>query len=83
MLDLDRSPVDLSKQGVGGRTEGGVDGRSVATDIDGYLYADRGIYRPGETVHLTAMVRDRMAKAVSDRKGEIIVKRPSGVEFKR
>ncbi len=83
VLDLDRSPVDLSKQGVGGRTEGGVDGRSVATDIDGYLYADRGIYRPGETVHLTAMVRDRMAKAVSDRKGEIIVKRPSGVEFKR
>jgi uncharacterized protein YfaS (alpha-2-macroglobulin family) len=71
VLDLDRSPVDLSKQGVGGRTEGGVDGRSVASDIDGYLYADRGIYRPGETVHLTAMVRDRLAKAVSDRKGEI------------
>jgi uncharacterized protein YfaS (alpha-2-macroglobulin family) len=83
VLDLDRSPVDLSKQGVGGRTEGGVDGRSVASDIDGYLYADRGIYRPGETVHLTAMVRDRLAKAVSDRKGEILVKRPSGVEFKR
>jgi len=83
VLDLDRSPVDLSKQGVGGRTEGGVDGRSVASDIDGYLYADRGIYRPGETVHLTAMVRDRMAKAVADRKGEVIVKRPSGVEFKR
>ncbi|MGH1557721.1 MG2 domain-containing protein [Caulobacter segnis] len=58
-------------------------GRSVAADIDGYLYADRGIYRPGETVHLTAMVRDRMAEAVSDRKGEIVVKRPSGVEFKR
>ena len=83
VLDLDRSPVDLSKQGVGGRTEGGVDGRSVAADIDGYLYADRGIYRPGETVHLTAMIRDRMAKAVNDRKGEIIVKRPSGVEFRR
>ena len=83
VLDLDRSPVDLSKQGVGGRTEGGVDGRSVAADIDGYLYADRGIYRPGETVHLTAMIRDRMAKAVNDRKDEIIVKRPSGVEFRR
>lgn len=83
VLDLDRSPVDLSKQGVGGRTEGGVEGRSVAADIDGYLYADRGIYRPGETVHLTAMIRDRMAKAVNDRKGEIIVKRPSGVEFRR
>jgi uncharacterized protein YfaS (alpha-2-macroglobulin family) len=80
VLDLDRSPVDLSKQGVGGRTDGG---RALASDIDGFLYADRGIYRPGETVHLTAMVRDRLAKAVNDRKGYILVKRPSGVEFKR
>ena len=82
VLDLDRSPVDLSKQGVGGRTDVTA-GRSTRTDIDGYLYADRGIYRPGETVHLTAMVRDRLARAVNDRKGEIVVKRPSGVEFKR
>ncbi|MBI1683535.1 alpha-2-macroglobulin family protein [Caulobacter hibisci] len=82
VLDLDRSPVDLSKQGVGGRTEG-EGGRAVGSDIDGWLYADRGIYRPGETVHLTAMVRDRMAKAVNDRKGYILVKRPSGVEYKR
>ncbi|MEH0195191.1 alpha-2-macroglobulin [Caulobacter sp. CCNWLY153] len=82
VLDLDRSPVDLSKQGVGGRTES-EGGRAVGSDIDGWLYADRGIYRPGETVHLTAMIRDRMAKAVNDRKGYILVKRPSGVEFKR
>ncbi|CAN5321322.1 alpha-2-macroglobulin [soil metagenome] len=82
VLDLDRSPVDLSKQGVGGRTESD-GGRALSSDIDGYLYADRGIYRPGETVHLTAMVRDRLAKAVNDRKGYILVKRPSGVEFKR
>ncbi|MBC7667728.1 MAG: alpha-2-macroglobulin family protein [Gemmatimonadaceae bacterium] len=82
VLDLDRSPVDLSKQGVGGRTESD-GGRAVASDIDGFLYADRGIYRPGETVHLTAMVRDRLAKAVNDRKGYILVKRPSGVEFRR
>ncbi|MBO9710349.1 MAG: alpha-2-macroglobulin family protein [Caulobacter sp.] len=82
VLDLDRSPVDLSKQGVGGRTES-EGGRALTSDIDGYLYADRGIYRPGETVRLTTMVRDRLAKAVSDRKGYILVKRPSGVEFKR
>ena len=62
VLDLDRSPVDLSKQGVGGR-EDATAGRAARTDIDGYLYADRGIYRPGETVHLTAMVRDRDRKS--------------------
>ena len=82
VLDLDRSPVDLSKQGIGGRSES-EGGRAAKGEIDGYLYADRGIYRPGETVHLAAMVRDRAAKAVNDRKGYILVKRPSGVEFKR
>ena len=88
VLDLDRSPVDLSNQGVGGRTGAGGDdaqtataGRTIKTDVDAYLYADRGIYRPGETVHLVAMVRDREAKAVTDRKGVLTIKRPSGVEF--
>ncbi|MES3030375.1 MAG: alpha-2-macroglobulin [Pseudomonadota bacterium] len=85
VLDLDRAPVDLSKQGIGGRTDeaAGTSGRSVASAVDGYLYTDRGIYRPGETVHLNALLRDREAKAVKDRKGVIVVRRPSGVEFKR
>ncbi|MBP7702002.1 MAG: alpha-2-macroglobulin family protein [Phenylobacterium sp.] len=84
VLDLDRAPVDLSKQGIGGRTEdSGVSGRTAKTAIDGFLYADRGIYRPGETVHLNALLRDREAKAVKDRKGAIVVRRPSGVEYKR
>ncbi len=88
VLDLDRSPVDLSKQGMGGRNAPGesddeTGGRTLKSDIDGFLYADRGIYRPGETVHLAALVRDRQSRAVKDRKGVIVVKRPSGVEFKR
>ena len=90
VLDLDRSPVDLSSQGVGGRAPnpgdaGGkpTDGRTVNTDVDAYMYADRGIYRPGETAHVVALVRDREAKAVKDRKGELVIKRPSGVEFQR
>jgi uncharacterized protein YfaS (alpha-2-macroglobulin family) len=88
VLDLDRSPTDLSKQGTAG-AEGGappadlLSGRSITEAVDGYLYADRGIYRPGETVHLTSLVRDREAKAVADRKGYVVVKRPSGLEFKR
>jgi alpha-2-macroglobulin len=88
VLDLYRSPVDLSKQGVGGRNGPSPDadetgGRVAGSEIDGYLYADRGIYRPGETVHLTALVRDLQSRAVKDRKGEIIIRRPSGVEYKR
>src|SRR5205823_1479631 len=48
VLDLDRSPVDLSKQGVGGRTgaadEDTTAGRTAPQALDGFLYSDRGIY---------------------------------------
>ncbi len=74
-LDLDRSPVDLSHQPVQGRTATG--------EVDAYLYADRGIYRPGEIVHLVSLVRDRLAKAVKDRKGALVIRRPSGVEYQK
>jgi len=85
VLDLERSPLDLSKQGVGGRTDANAlstDGRTANSLVDSYLYADRGIYRPGETVHLVALVRDRDA-AAANRKGTLIINRPSGTEFKR
>jgi uncharacterized protein YfaS (alpha-2-macroglobulin family) len=74
-LDLDRSPVDLSHQPVQGRTAAG--------EVDAYLYADRGVYRPGEIVHLVSLVRDRLAKAVKDRKGSLVIRRPSGVEYQK
>ena len=87
VLDLDRSPVDLSKQGMGGRNAPAGDeetgGRVPGGEIDSYIYADRGIYRPGETVHLSALIRDLQSRAVKDRKGVLIISRPSGVEFKR
>ncbi len=88
VLDMDRPPVDLSNQGVGGRMapgagEGAIAGRSVKTPLDAYVYADRDIYRPGETVHLVAMIRDQQAKAVKERNGLIVITRPSGVEFRK
>ncbi|MEM9053982.1 MAG: alpha-2-macroglobulin family protein, partial [Pseudomonadota bacterium] len=51
ILDLTRAPVDVSELNTGGRVTPG--------EVDAYLYTERGIYRPGETVHLTAMMRDR------------------------
>ena len=85
VLDLDRAPVDLSKQGIGGRTSeaDSTAGRKAATLVDAYVYADRGIFRPGETAHFNALLRDREVKAVKDRKGAVVVLRPSGVEFRR
>ncbi|MEL6257964.1 MAG: MG2 domain-containing protein, partial [Pseudomonadota bacterium] len=56
VLDLTRAPVDLASDAVGGRR---VDG-----EIDGFLYTERGIYRPGETVHLNALLRLRTGEAL-------------------
>lgn len=76
-LDLTRSPVDLTGGRTGANTE---PGRTVSTPIDAFVYADRGIYRPGEQVRLVALLRDREARAVKDRRGAIVFRRPSGVE---
>lgn len=72
ILDLTRAPVDLSELNTGGRVTPG--------EVDAYLYAERGIYRPGETVHLTAMMRDRAGRAITDRNGTLITYRPNGME---
>ncbi len=87
VLDLDRAPADLSSQGVGGRADpASSDAKAPRVSqgaVDAYLYADRGVYRPGETVHVNALLRDRETRAVKDRKGALVVYRPSGVEFAR
>ena len=90
VLDLERAPVDLSKQDVTGRTPppGGAPktGKAAADPagaVDGFVYADRGIYRPGDTAHVVALLRDREAHAVKTRRGAIVLRRPSGLEFAR
>ena len=65
MLDLDRAPIDLSSEGIGGRNPN--------FPVDGFVYTERGIYRPGETIHATAMLRDDAGRAVTDRQGRFIV----------
>ncbi|MEL7112683.1 MAG: MG2 domain-containing protein, partial [Pseudomonadota bacterium] len=72
ILDLSRAPVDLSELDTGGRVTPG--------EIDAYLYTERGIYRPGETVHLSAMMRDRAGRAIAERNGTLITYRPNGME---
>lgn len=71
VLDLTRAPVDLSEYAVGGRR--------VSGDIDAFMYTERGIYRPGETVQLTALLRDHTGKAIEDRAGNIVIYRPNGL----
>jgi uncharacterized protein YfaS (alpha-2-macroglobulin family) len=55
-LSLNQAPFDLSDRGVAGRAAPGI--------LDAYVYSDRGIYRPGETVHIVALLRDQLGNAV-------------------
>jgi uncharacterized protein YfaS (alpha-2-macroglobulin family) len=74
-LEVGRAAFDLSDRGVSGRPPPG--------PVDGYLYTDRGIYRPGEAVHLTALVRDDKAVATSGLPLTLRLLRPDGVEVDR
>jgi uncharacterized protein YfaS (alpha-2-macroglobulin family) len=73
-LDLRRPAFDL--------TDRGVDGRASPDLIDAYLYTDRGIYRPGETVNVVTLLRDQQAKSLNDRL-TYVLSRPDGLESKK
>lgn len=74
-LDLTGPAFDLADRGVGGRP--------APQPIDVFAYTERGIYRPGDTVHLVALARDDRAAAVSGLPLTLIFSRPDGVEYRR
>lgn len=73
-LELTTAAFDLTDRGVKGRNPSG--------PIDAYVYTERGVYRPGEDVNLTALVRDAAGRAAG-LPVTLIVTRPDGVEHKR
>lgn len=74
-LDLTRAGFDLSDRGVTGRAAPGA--------IDVMAWTERGIYRPGETVHASALARDIAANAVENLPLTFVFNRPDGVEMRR
>ena len=74
LMDLRRSGFDLSDRGVAGRP--------AATSVDPFLYTDRGIYRPGETVQLVALMRDAEAVALPERGATVRLYRPNGMVYR-
>jgi uncharacterized protein YfaS (alpha-2-macroglobulin family) len=74
-LSLTDPAFDLSDRGV--------EGREPAQPIDVFLTPDRGAYRAGETIHLTALMRDASARAVPGLPLTAILTRPDGVEYSR
>ncbi len=74
-LDLTKAPFDL--------TDRGVDGRPAPKPVDVFMTTERGVYRPGETVNVTALARDATATAIDGLDLTLVVRRPDGVEQSR
>jgi alpha-2-macroglobulin len=74
-LDLGSSAFDLSDRGV--------KGRAAPAALDAFVYSERGVYRSGETVFLTALLRDGAGVSVPSVPLTLVIKRPDGVEYKR
>ncbi|MDO1585217.1 alpha-2-macroglobulin family protein [Rhizobium oryzicola] len=74
-LDMTRAGFDLSDRGVTGRASPGA--------IDAYAWTERGIYRPGETVHAAVLSRDSESKAIENLPLTFVFLRPDGVEDRR
>ena len=72
VLDLTEPAFDLSDRGVSGRPQPG--------PLDAFVWLDRGIYRPGETVHMMALLRDNAGRP-ADVPVHVVVTRPSGQVF--
>jgi hypothetical protein len=74
-LDLTQPAFDLTDRGVSGREPPGV--------VDAFVYAERGVYRRGETVHATVLLRDAKAQAMTGVPVTVVVERSDGVEYSR
>lgn len=74
-LNLRGPAFDLSDRGVAGRP--------ASQGLDAFVYAERGVYRTGETVHLTALLRDAGSVAAGDIPLTLVMERPDGVEYRR
>jgi uncharacterized protein YfaS (alpha-2-macroglobulin family) len=71
-LDLETASFDLSDRGASGRPHPGA--------LDAFVWLDRGIYRPGETVQVGALLRDAAGQPV-DLPARLRVRRPNGQVF--
>jgi uncharacterized protein YfaS (alpha-2-macroglobulin family) len=74
-LSLKTPAFDLSDRGVAGRP--------VPVGLDAFVYTERGVYRTGETVNITTLLRDARGVAALNVPLTLVVERPDGVDYRR
>jgi alpha-2-macroglobulin len=73
-LFFDHTQIETSRFDVGGVSDN-------PSGYDAYLYGDRDIYRPGETIYLNTIVRDEQLKALKNAPIKIKLTLPNGKDF--
>ncbi len=51
--------------------------------LDAFVYTERGVYRSGENVYITSLLRDAHGVAAAGVPVTLVVERPDGVEYRR
>ena len=71
---LQQSAVETSRFDVGGRMPN-------ESGMNAWIYAERNLYRPGETIHVSSIVRDESWSLPSDMPVKLKLNMPNGKEF--
>ena len=74
-LPFNTTKVNTSRYEVGGR-------RSNSTGLDAFIYPERDIYRPGEKVNFSVIIRDRLWKSPGELPVKLKFLLPNGKELK-
>ncbi len=74
LLRLNGPALDLSERGIDGEA-------AIRTALDAFVYTERGIYRPGERVRLSALLRNDKMIAQASLPLIFSVRRPDGSEL--
>jgi uncharacterized protein YfaS (alpha-2-macroglobulin family) len=74
-LPFNNTAVNTSRFDVGGK-------RNNSTGLDAFIYAERDIYRPGEKVNFSVILRDRQWKTPGDIPVKLKFLLPNGKELK-
>ncbi|RYY54030.1 MAG: alpha-2-macroglobulin family protein [Chitinophagaceae bacterium] len=74
-LPFNNTAVNTSRFDVGGK-------RANPSGLDAFVYSERDMYRPGETLHFSTVIRDKQWKSPGDLPLKIRLVMPNGKEYK-
>jgi uncharacterized protein YfaS (alpha-2-macroglobulin family) len=74
-IPLERTRINTSRFDVGGKWQN-------SSGLDAYIYGDRNLYRPGETINITGIIRDNNWKSPGTVPVILKLMAPNGKVFK-